>query len=129
VLRARFNYDAAFDDIAPLASIRGGVQPDSLRSIASADDLAGAVAALPGAFKGADLAGVDAIDDLDRRLEALLYTRANAAFYGSGVTLGVAVAFYYLKRIELANLIRLAEGYRYELAPAEMRRRLVPPLE
>jgi hypothetical protein len=42
--------------------------------------------------------------------------------------LGAPVAFFYIKRNELANLIKVVEGLRYELTWAEVAKRFVPPL-
>ena len=129
VLRARFNYEAPFDEIEPFVRVRGAVPITTLHAVHSADSVRQAVEALPkhlGKVVGRD---IDDAQALERSLKSYLYTRANAAFYGSGVTMAVPVAFYYLKRIELENLIRLTEAYRYGLSTDEMRRGLVPPVE
>jgi vacuolar-type H+-ATPase subunit C/Vma6 len=39
--------------------------------------------------------------------------------------MGSVEAFYYIKRVELNNLIRVADLLRQEVPPAEMARRLI----
>ena len=129
VIRARFNYDFPFDEIEPLVRVPGAVPLATLRAVHSADSVRDAVGALPKTFGKVMGSDVDDPEALERAFKAYSYTRANAAFYGSGISMAVPVAFYYLKRIELQNLIRLTEAYRYGLSAEQMRRSLVPPLE
>jgi vacuolar-type H+-ATPase subunit C/Vma6 len=129
VLRARFNYDAGFEEIEPFVKIRRALPVAVLRSVHAAERPSDSVGALPKDLRRAVTGSVETVEDIERGLMSYFYDRANATFYGAGITLAVPVAFYYLKRIELANLIRLAEAYRYEMSPGEMRRSLVPPVE
>ncbi len=81
-------------------------------------------AAIDGLPPGED-AAIDAA-----RLEALAWDRywrlANRTFRRAHMGLGAVVAYAAIRRVELANLIRLTEGIRVRLAPAMIRRRLIP---
>lgn len=63
-------------------------------------------------------------------LEALAWNRhyrlANRTFRRSHMGLGAIVAYAAIKRVELANLIRLIEGIRMGFDPRQIRRRLIP---
>jgi vacuolar-type H+-ATPase subunit C/Vma6 len=65
------------------------------------------------------------IADLERVLWQRLLAVANRQFYRSTDDLGVVVAFFTIKRVEMANLIRVVEGVRYGLEPAMIRRGLI----
>ena len=129
VLRARFNYGIDFEEIEAILRVRRAAPVESLRAVHSAESVTAAGQALPKALAKAVGRSVQSVEDVERELGTYLHTRANAAFYGSGITMAVPVAFYFLKRIELGNLIRLAEAYRYGMSAPEMRRALVPPAE
>lgn len=126
-LRARFNYDAAFDAISRFLSIPHALAIEDLQRAFDAADVPAAVRALPGAF--ALPADAESVQDIERAFLASIYEVANNVFYAAGVSFAVPVAFFYLKRIELRNLIHLTEAYRYEMRPEEMRRGLVPAAE
>jgi len=128
-LRARFNYGAGLDEIEQFLNVRRALPVEKLRGIYSAASVSAVVEILPKNLAKNISRKVETAQDLERELATYFYTQVNAAFYGSWITLAVPVAFYYLKRTELANLIRLSEGYRYGLSPSEMRRVVVPPLE
>jgi len=119
-LRARFNYGAAFEEIQQFLQVPHAIPVEALQKVFDAADLHAAVRALPKA------AAVPAADEIEM---TRLYELANNTFYAAGISFAVPVAFYYLKRIELRNLIHLTEAYRYEMQPEEMRRGLVPPAE
>ena len=63
-------------------------------------------------------------------LEALAWNRflklANTLFRRSQMSVGVAIGFAAIRRIELANLITLSEGMRMGLDPQRIRQRLIP---
>ncbi|HPD14820.1 MAG TPA: V-type ATPase subunit [Planctomycetota bacterium] len=74
-----------------------------------------------------DAARLFAIADLERAVWERLLRVANRQFYRSVGDLGLVVAFYTVKRVELANLIRVIEGVRYGLAPTLIREGLIHP--
>jgi len=129
VARASQTYSLAWDAIAPFLPEPG---PDTsaglLQRVHGAADPAAVLALVPQAATGrrdeadaADLAAVERL--LWRRLAA----RAGRLFHQSLFDLGMAAAYVYLKRVELFNLIRIVEGVRYHLSPAEMGARLIDP--
>ena len=74
----------------------------------------------PGEGESADAAEVEALA-WDQH-----YRVANRCFRRSHMGLGAVVAYAAIRRIELANLIRLTEGIRAGLEPSALRRRLIP---
>jgi len=74
-----------------------------------------------------DAAGVFTIPDLERVLWERLLRAANRQFYRSVGDMGLVVAFYTVKRVELANLIRVVEGVRRGLGPEAIRGGLIQP--
>jgi vacuolar-type H+-ATPase subunit C/Vma6 len=72
-----------------------------------------------------DLLEVTAIPDLEPVLWERLLHVANRQFYRSVGDLGAVVALYTVKRVELANLIRVIEGVRYGMKPTVIRRGLI----
>ena len=69
--------------------------------------------------------GIRTVADLERALWARILQVANRQFYRSVADLGAIVAFYAIKRVELANLYRVIEGVRYGMAPAAIRAGLI----
>lgn len=74
-----------------------------------------------------DTAGIATIADLERVLWEQLLQDANRRFYRSEGDMGLLVAFYTIKRVELANLIRVIEGVRYGMTAEAIRRGLMQP--
>ncbi len=62
-----------------------------------------------------------AVADLERVLWRRLLQMANRQFYRSVDDIGAVLAFFVLKRVELANLIRVIEGVRCGLPPRAIR--------
>jgi len=127
-VRLKASYRVDFNDVAPFLQIPRAVPLEMLRRLYDAESVAAAVHLLPKRMAAA-LAGAHPAtpEELERALMAHFQARAEATLAASGVALDAVVAFYYIRRIELANLIRLVEGYRYGLSPAELRKTLVPP--
>ena len=71
------------------------------------------------------LGDVRTIADLERALWQRLLQVANRQFYRSVGDLGCVVGFYTIKRVELANLIRVIEGVRYGMGPEAIRTGLI----
>ncbi|NQT50828.1 V-type ATPase subunit [bacterium] len=65
------------------------------------------------------------IADLERALWQQLLHAANRQFYRSVGDLGAVVAFFAIKRVELANLIRVIEGVRYGMPPHAIRQGII----
>ncbi|HUW33228.1 MAG TPA: V-type ATPase subunit [Planctomycetota bacterium] len=128
-IRLKTSYRVEFESFAPYLRIPHTIGIDKLREIYSSPGTAAAVESLPKGLRKQMPARVDTSDELERALAAYFHRRADSVFYHSGVALAAVVAFHYLKRTELANLIRLVESYRYGLSATEMRQSLLPPLE
>ncbi len=122
-VRARLNLRLEPDDVSPFFA--GGVNPARFEPMLRAGDFAGMLAAMPSRrLLLGDAEPKDAVE-LQRGLYERLYRAANAAFYGAASYLGVLEGFYYIKRVELANLIRVAELLRQERPAAEIERELI----
>ncbi len=65
------------------------------------------------------------VADLERAFWQRLLRVANRQFYRSTSDFGAVVAFYTIKRVELANLIRVVEGVRYGMDAAAIRAGLI----
>jgi len=72
-----------------------------------------------------DSPAVLTVADLERALWQRLLQVANRQFYQCVADLGSAVAFYTIKRVELANLFHVIEGVRYEMGPGAIRQTLI----
>lgn len=128
-LRARLNYAMEVDEIVRLTPTCGRrVRAKVIRQIAQCNDLDGAAPAIPSAALGGGRGPLRDIEDV----ETLLWDRTcrlAARMFGSPAQgPGIVVAFFYLKRVELMNLIRLVELLRYRASRDEIRGRLIPPV-
>ena len=65
------------------------------------------------------------LGELQRRMWERLYLAANRVFYRSMFHMGCVEAFCYIKRVELANLIRVAELLKQELSARDIQRELI----
>ncbi len=121
--RGRFVFGLDAGDLEPFA-----VRPAAMKPLLAADDLEALARAAVGHAIDRMPAGAGGVDPAD--LEALGWDRyarlANTAFRRSHMGLGAVVAYTALRRVELANLIRVSEGIRLGLAPETLRARLIP---
>lgn|GEM_PF-1235975 len=128
IMRARLNYEAAAEDVreflvkaphpAPALArlegvLRGDAFEDMLSGVPQRKELLG-----PGP-EPSDLG------ELQRRMWERLYLAANRLFYRSIFHMGCVQAFYYIKRVELANLIRVAELLNQELPGRDIQHQLI----
>jgi len=125
--RAQLNYHLALEDVSRFIVVGGRIGGATLAG-ARCESLSDLVASLRLA-ELLHLSGkeVTSLPELEDAMTLRLYRLANRRYYQSMSDLGALVAFYYLKRNELANLIRVVEGLRYEVPWSELVRRLVPP--
>jgi vacuolar-type H+-ATPase subunit C/Vma6 len=122
--RGRFVFGLDAADLEPFA-----VWPAALARLLEAADLEDLARAAVGHAVDRMPAGENGrVDPAD--LEALGWDRyarlANTAFRRSHMGLGAVVAYTALRRVELANLIRVSEGVRLGVAPETLRDRLIP---
>ena len=128
-LRARLNYAIPADDILRLTPTSGQrVRPAAIARIAASTDLAAALSALPPVSVGGAPGGPHSIEDVETRLWRRTCTLASRVFASSVRGPGIVVAFFYVKRVELMNLIRLVELFRYGTAQEQVRSCLIPPV-
>jgi len=129
VLRGLFNYSLNFNKLrlflAPFGDHAG---MNVLEDIRRAEDLDAAALLVPAALiepDGATPAG----DTVETAMWRKLYHAAHRQYYASVLDFGAAVAFHYIKRIELRNLIRISEHIRYGEHSAAIRDKLIglPP--
>jgi len=124
VSRGRFTWGLKADDLAPFGLTHGPFE-----RMLSAHDLAElAQAAVGQAIDRLPAGGEEKIDT--PTLEALAWDRyrrlANWTFRRSHMGLGAVVAYAALRRVELANLIRVSEGIRLGVGADAIRRLLIP---
>jgi vacuolar-type H+-ATPase subunit C/Vma6 len=121
-LRAKFTYHWEYANAADFL-VPSGVylSNDLLRAVFGAVDVTDAINRLPLTFipKEARLTATTAAQ-LEDLLLRLLYARARAAFAGLVLDEGIAIAYAYVKQIEMLNLARLTEGVRHGLPRDEI---------
>jgi len=122
--RGRFVFGLEAADLEPFA-----VRPSTLAPLLTAEDLETlARAAVGRAIDRMPTGEGGAV--VPAEMEALAWDRfarvANWTFRRSHMGLGAVVAYAAIRRVELANLIRIAEGIRLGVAPETLRDRLVP---
>jgi len=122
--RGRFVFGLEAEDLEPFA-----VRPGAMAPLLAAQDMETLARAAVGRAIDRMPAGEGgAVDPAE--VEALAWDRfarvANWTFRRSHVGLGAVVAYAALRRVELANLITIAEGIRLGVAPEALRSRLVP---
>jgi len=122
--RGRFVFGVDAEDLEPFA-----VRPAAMKPLLEAGDLEELTRAAVGHAIDRLPAG-EAGRITPAALEALGWDRfarvANGAFRRSHMGLGAVVAYAALRRVELANLIRISEGIRLGVPPERLRERLIP---
>ena len=130
VARGRFSYNLSPEMLLPFHVPGTRIREQQFRQMTEAESLAEAASLAVGA-------AIDAMPQAPEpdaaALEVLAWDRcyrlANRTFRRSHMGLGAVVAYAAIRRVELANLITLAEGIRAHLAPEALRRRLIPRAE
>ncbi len=112
ILRAVFNYSVLFNKIRPfLAPPGGAVGPRVMDQIRKAPDIDAAAANVPITLIGGERRPLSG-DDVELAMWSTLHKTANRQYYTSVLDFGAIAAFYYIKRVELANLITISECHR-----------------
>jgi len=128
IMRARLNYDLTVEDVREFLVTGTDAAPQAalFESMLRAQSFGEMLEACPEqkALLGPD-GGVPDLDALQRRLWERLYLAANRMFYRSMFHMGCVEAFYYIKRVELRNLIRVAELLRQERSARDIQRELI----
>jgi len=128
IMRARLNYDASADDVREFI-VRGPAPAPTrgqLEGMLRAESFEEMLGAMPQRklLLGPDDEPGD-LGELQRRMWERLYLAANRLFYRSMFHMGCVEAFYTIKRVELANLVRVAELLRQETPAAEISREVI----
>jgi vacuolar-type H+-ATPase subunit C/Vma6 len=128
--RGRFHYDLKPEMLVPLHVPGSRIAVDRFRRMVAAERLADLVPTLVGTAIDALPPGTGADNADASLLEHLAWNRyyrlANRTFRRSHMGMGAVAAYAAIRRVELANLIRLTEGIRAGFDPKAIRRRLIP---
>lgn len=128
-LRARLNYDIDADQILHLTPTCGRrITGKVVKRIVESNELGEALSAIPRVTLGGSIPKLPDIESAEVRLWERTYTLATRTFGSPARGPSVVIAFFYIKRVELMNLIRLIELLRYRAGRDEIRSRLIPPL-
>jgi vacuolar-type H+-ATPase subunit C/Vma6 len=127
IFRLKLNYGLTGERAGPFLA-RGAIHAVLAERLFDYPDFRDMLAHVPRELLAAeDAAAVFTIADLERVLWERLLQAANRRFYLSVGDLSLVVAFYTVKRTELANLIRVIEGVRYGMSPEAIRRGVMRP--
>ncbi|MFW6163728.1 MAG: V0D/AC39 family V-type ATPase subunit [Planctomycetota bacterium] len=125
LFRLKLNYGLEFE-AARAFFVRGAPLSFRLERLYDYPDFDDMVPLIPREFLPRDGAGaLETIADLERAFWQRLLQVANRQFYRSVSDFGAVTAFYTIKRIELANLIRVVEGLRYGMGGRAIRSGLI----
>jgi len=125
LFRLKLNYGLSFEEATPFF-VPLAPHPFRMERLYDFPHFADMVKLVPREFLPHEPDGeMRTIADLERALWERLLHVANRQFYRSVGDFGVVVAFVTIKRVELANLIRVIEGVRYGLEPQAIRQGLI----
>jgi len=125
VLRAMFDYSIPFNKVRGLFAPFGAyVGLRVLEQLRHAPDLDAAAGLVPPPALGATTPAPSA-EALETAMWQNLYRVANRWYYSCVLDFGAIAAFYYIKRVELRNLIRISEHVRYGERGAAIRDQLI----
>jgi vacuolar-type H+-ATPase subunit C/Vma6 len=133
--RGRLTYDLRPNDLLAFYVPGAGIRRSAFAAMLAAHDAAQVAAEAAG--RAIDRASAAEAKDGETReavtpavLETLAFNRyyrlAYWVFRRSHIGLGTIAGYAAMRRVELANLITLSEGIRAGVAPAVLRRRLIP---
>lgn len=127
LLRARFNYDQTFDDIKSFITLTDVyVNRRTAEYVHGTDDLADAVERIPPACLPSNRRnGFSSPAQVEDALLLRQYQLAVRCYAESILDVATVMSYYYIKRVELANLIRLTESIRYGLPRERVAERLL----
>lgn len=125
VVRGRHHYRLQPGFLLPIFVPGGSLDEEQFREFLLTDDLQAGVQVIARPLFGESPAVCEAPE-----LEMLAWNRylhlANTLFRRSHMARGAVIGYAAIRRIELANLVTLAEGLRMGLEPARLRARLMP---
>jgi len=125
VLRALFDYSILFNKVRGLFAPFGAhVGLRVLEEMRHAPDLDAAAQLIPPAALGTRGPAPSA-DAVETAMWENLYRAANRRYYSCVLDFGAIAAFYYIKRVELRNLIKISEYIRYGEHGGAIRKQLI----
>ena len=126
LLRARFNYDRSFDDIKPFLTLTRDYFSERIaEQIHGGDNLSEATNTIPKSFLPPDLrGGLASLVQIEDALLLRQYQLGVRCYAESVLDVAVVLGYYYIKRVEFANLIRLTESVRHSLPREQVVERL-----
>lgn len=124
VLRGHFNYSIPFAKIRPYLAPTGFVSMSALENMPHAADLPAATVHIPAPLLAGKIPPLEG-DEAETAMWSKLTLTANQVYYNSVVDFASVVAFYYIKRVELANLIRISACLRYGERGEAVRQKLI----
>ena len=126
VLRAKFNYALPPDTVKNFIVTRKSLlSQDALQSIYELGALEEMLKYVPKNLLREEDFDLREISGVEKALWRTMYRISNRQFYLSILDMGEIVSFYYIKRIELLNLIKIAEAIRYGLSSRDIEKRLI----
>jgi len=127
VLRAKFDYGLDAEQMGAAAfTNREYLNKKTIEALLAARDLETAVEAVPSRWLPPALRrGILTVTALEDALLLHQYRTAVRCFVESVLDISAVVGFYYIKRAELNNLIRLSEGVRHSLPRDEIESHLL----
>jgi vacuolar-type H+-ATPase subunit C/Vma6 len=135
LLRGRFNYGLALDQLLPLhvtgASISGPTFADMLNDTDPLTAVNRVVMRVLGPlpFEGGRGDAAIPVTVLERLARRRYLRVANMTFRRSHMGFGAVVAYLGIRRIEIANLITVSEGIRAGMDPDAIRARTIPRMD
>ena len=125
LFRLKLNYQMPFDQVQKFLA-PGFPHPFRLERLYACEGFEEMVRLVPAELLPRERReGLGGIAELERAIWERLLTVANRCFYRSSGDLGAVAAFVVIKRVELANLIRVIEGVRYGMEPGAIRDGLI----
>ncbi|MCX5684692.1 MAG: V-type ATPase subunit [Planctomycetota bacterium] len=133
--RGHLTYDLRAEDLLPFYVSKAGIQRETFAAMLAAhdaqqvaDEAAGRAIdrATAADAKGGEAREVATPGSLEVQALNRYYRLGYWIFRRSHVGVGVVAGYAAMRRVELANLISLSEGIRAGVAPAVLRRRLIP---
>ena len=127
ILRSKFNYNLPLSRIHPFIVTSGlFLTPHVGERLYAAHDPAQAINAVPRSFLSLEKRrGIASLRQLDEALLLRQYQLAARCFVESIVTIPAVIAYYYIRRIEFMNLVRVTESVRHSLPRADIENRLL----
>jgi len=122
--RVKCGYSPAVEDVLRPLMAPERIARDQMREAAD-----GVSALIPRSLRLPAEFGEREILKLERALRERMHRAANRVFYSAEVGLGIVLAFSYIKRTELANIIRLIELVRAGASGRVIRDSMIPALQ